>query len=87
MTLANLTGTEYRQLVARIEGYVERAFQRSGRTAFPTVRQVARALRLRQGEVEDLVDDSDRLFLTSYFVAPPDPLGDHFVESYGEEKP
>lgn len=64
----------------RIERYVERFFQRSGRTEWPEVRRVARALRLRQAEVELAVDSHDNLQLTTY-DGQDDPLGDHLVET------
>ena len=68
----------------RVERYAERYFQRSGRTEFPTVRQVARALRLRQREVEMAVEDhpTSNLFLTMYNVEGGTPLGEQFVETY-----
>jgi hypothetical protein len=69
----------------RIFGYVERAFARSGRTKWPTVRAAARSLGWTQARVEDAVegDPGGRVFLSSYFVSPAPTLGDHFVESFG----
>ena len=65
----------------RIEQYVERRYQRSGGTAFPTVREVARAFGVRRVAVEEAVEEHDNLILTSYFARFPAPLGDHFVET------
>jgi hypothetical protein len=68
---------------ARLGGlarYAERYFHRSGHTEFPTVRQCARALRMRQAEIEELANGDDRLMLTGYLSLPLDPLGDLFVE-------
>ena len=76
---------EYMRLRQRVANYVEGSFQRSGQTAFPTVRQVARRFRIRQGDVELIVGDSTALDLTSWRSATELPLGDHFVESYGPE--
>ena len=66
----------------RIARYVERSFQKSGMTEFPTVRQVARALGLRQGLVEAAIDDdpTGRLMLT-FWYAEDQRLGDHFMET------
>jgi hypothetical protein len=68
----------------RIYKYVERKFQASGCTKFPTVRQVSRALGLKQSVVvEELEGDPEgRMFTTEWNVSPPDPIGDHFVETY-----
>ncbi len=73
----------------RVEGYVERSFQRSGQTGFPTVRQVARAIGIRQDEVEGAVDDhpTGNLQLTYYRAAVMPPLGDYFVETISEPTP
>jgi hypothetical protein len=69
-----------------VRRYAERYFQRSGRTEFPTVRQVAHALRLRVGEVEQAVDDSDGTMALAYWhVEWTEPLGGHFVEVYDPE--
>lgn len=70
----------------RIRRYAERYFARHDSTAFPTVREVARALRLRQYKVELECDgDPDcRLMLTGY--GPEDgKVGDLFVEVLPEE--
>lgn len=68
----------------RVERYVEGYFQRSGRTDWPTVRQVARAVKLRQREVEMAVEDhpAGNLMLTMYNVEGGTPLGEQFVETY-----
>lgn len=71
----------------RVYRYAERKFQKSGMTTFPTVRQVARALKVTQVEVQDAVtgDPECCLMLTSYDCSPPQPLGDHFVETFEKE--
>ena len=63
----------------RLERYLRRKYPNDipGR---PTVRMVARALRLRQGDIEELVDGDGRFSLTSYLTCPPTPLGEHYVE-------
>jgi hypothetical protein len=68
--------------VERLSMYVAGFFGRHRREKWPTVRQAARALGWRQQRVEEVCeeDSSGRLFLSSYFCTPPDPLGDHFVE-------
>jgi hypothetical protein len=70
----------------RIIRYVERMFQRSGCTEFPTVRQIARALRLRQSEVWEWADgsygnDNQHLMVSYYNVEWEAPIGDWFVET------
>jgi hypothetical protein len=67
----------------RVERYVERYFQEHGRTEWPTVRQVARALGLRQADVEQAVDGhpADNLELASYLTVVPEKLADHFVKT------
>lgn len=69
-----------RDLGSRIERIAEKRFQASGRTRFPTVREMARSLRVSQADIELAVDDHPNLELTSYLTAPPTPLGDCFVE-------
>jgi hypothetical protein len=66
----------------RVWRYSERKFQKSGKTKFPTVAQVARALKIKQADVEQACEDSELLMLTSYNVRPEDPLGEHFVETF-----
>lgn len=70
----------------KLHAYVERVFKRSGNTGWPTVRECARALRLRQVEIEELVEGQPDtiLMLSSYLMEPPPPLGDYFVESLSE---
>lgn len=69
----------------RIERYAERYFQHSNCERFPTVREVARALGMRQAKVVEEIEASDSVFLTSWYVSPADPIGSHFVETWGEE--
>ncbi len=70
---------------ARLEAYVEGRFQASGRTAFPTVRQCAKACRLTQKRVLDMAEDVENLQLTYYrSVEFEVPDGDWFVETINE---
>ena len=73
----------------RVWRYVERRFARSGNTAWPSVREAARALGCRQGEIEEAVYNDERLFLSYYFTQEYAngslPLGDYLIESYGAE--
>jgi hypothetical protein len=72
----------------RLFRYVERFFERAKKTEWPTVRQIARAFGWTQQRVEDAVegDPEGRTFMTSYFTRPEPPLGEHFVESYGDKE-
>lgn len=65
--------------------YVECFFRRHEKTEWPTVRRAAKSLGWTHVRVQDAVegDPDARLFTSSYNTAPPQPLGDHFVESYG----
>jgi len=71
----------------RIYRHAEQKFQESGKTSFPSVRQVARALKVTQGAVQEAVegDPSGDLMLTSYNCSPPEPLGEHSVETFEKE--
>ena len=48
--------------------YAERHFLRSGRSKFPTVRQVARACRLRQHEIEQICEETGAACLQGYNI-------------------
>lgn len=73
-------------IAERIERYAERYFQQHGRTEFPTVRRVARALRIRQDEVEQEADGNENLMLTRYNVRPTPPVAEWFVEVLNEPR-
>lgn len=75
----------YQQNISRVVCYAERFFQRSGKTEFPTVRQVARALRLQQSEVEQIAQDCDARGLSFDNVEWKEPVGGWFVEVYAED--
>jgi hypothetical protein len=68
----------------KLSRYVEQVFAESGKTRWPTVRQAARAMRWTQTRVEATCDGDpdEELFLSSYYTAVPEPLGEHFVERY-----
>lgn len=69
-------------LADRVYRYGERRFQSSGCTEWPTVREVARALRVRQQQVWDEVDGDDPRLMGSYYLVEWDPpIGDWFVET------
>lgn len=64
----------------KIAGYAFRFWKRSGMTDWPTVRQTARALRLRQEDIDEHSGDG-AFYLTSYYTAPPEPLANHYVNA------
>lgn len=66
----------------RVYLYVERFFHRTECTAWPTVRQAARSLRLRQEVVMEAVEGHESLDLCFPFVAWTPADGDYFIESY-----
>ena len=63
--------------------YAERSFLRSGRTQFPTVRQVARACRMRQRDVEQACEDTGEACLQGLNIEDW-KLGDLEVYVYGD---
>ncbi len=67
-----------------VEHYVERKFQTSGRTTFPTVRQVAHALGTCNAAVMEVVDGHDNLMLTYWNVDYRVYDGWRFVETVSE---
>lgn len=66
----------------RIIDYVERRFQESGKAEWPTVREVSKALKIRQSVVEE--EANDGICISYYLVSFKVPLGDHFVELIDE---
>ncbi len=72
----------------RVFRYVESFFEKAKKTAWPTVRQVTRALHWSQARLQDAIDGDpqERLFTSSYFTLPEPPLAEHFVESYGDKE-
>lgn len=64
----------------RVIRYAERYFQRSGRTEWPDVRKVAKALRMRQSQVSEIVEQDDDMCLSYYNVEWEVPLGDYYVD-------
>jgi len=68
----------------QVAEYVVSYFRRADRTAWPTVRQVARGLHWKQERVLEAVEgDADcKLQLTSYGNTPTLNAGDHFVEVF-----
>ena len=69
--------------MSRVERYVERFFQRHECTQFPTCRQVAKALRMRNADVMQEVEDNDNLQTTYWNVGWYErvPDGDRFIET------
>lgn len=65
---------------ARLHAYVEGYFQDTGRTKFPTVRQCADHLKMRQAQVLKLAQEPP-FMLTEYANTKP---ADQFVESLEE---
>lgn len=72
----------------RLFRYVERFFMAHARTEWPTVRRVTRSLGWSQARVQDAIDgDPDgRTSTSSYFCAPEQPFGEHFVEAFVEAR-
>lgn len=63
----------------RVAAFSYRYWRRRGMTAWPTVREVCRALRYRQGLIEDMAGDG--LYQLTGFNFVGDRLGDLHVEA------
>lgn len=70
----------YTKTQERVAASAERFFQRSGRTQWATVRQIARSLRLRIGDVYQAAEDHENLDLAYYLVEWVPAKGDYYVE-------
>lgn len=64
----------------RIAAYAYRYWSRAKMEEWPTIRMAARALRLRQVDIEECEGDGT-FILTAYNVGGGTPLGDHFIEA------
>lgn len=69
----------------RIAKYAYRYWMRQGMAEWPTVRQTARALGLRQAEIEEAGNGYDDFQLTQYFCDPAQPLAEHSVEAVTQD--
>jgi hypothetical protein len=69
-----------KNLSQRIAGYAVRRWKACGMTGWPTVRETARALRIRQSEIEDREGDG-LFFFEAYNTLPDEPLANHFVHA------
>lgn len=75
-----LLGNKQMDLSKRIADYAYRHWMRAGMTKWPTVRQTAQALRIRQSQIADEENCGD--FCTAqYNCDPPQPFGDHDVQA------
>lgn len=73
--------SDYLAKARRVADYAERFFQEAGRTAWPTVRQTARACRCTQADIAEFCSEGIfGLMSTSYNTIKPEPWGSHFVE-------
>lgn len=76
----------------RLYWYAERHFQRhngKNMAPWPTVRKASKALRWSQAKVVEVIEGcgTGDMFLSSYFVRPPDPIAEHFVETFRRSAP
>ncbi len=70
---------KYQANMERLVQYAERRFAKGH--DWPTVREAARALKMKQADIIQLAEDSSELCLDSYNVYPPQPMAEHFVYS------
>ena len=71
----------------RLHKYVERRFQESGRTEWPTVRECARSLKVKQANVGNIAEEHEAFCLSCYQVDFRVPCGDWFVETLNDLPP
>lgn len=64
----------------RIARYAYRRWMRAGMTAWPTVRETARGLRIGRSLIEECEGDGF-YSLTAYHTSPPQELAEHYVEA------
>lgn len=72
------------RLSEKIAQYAYRHWMKKGMTEWPSVRQTARALGIRQSEIEEESGMGD-FQTTQYYCHPPEPFGDHSVEAMTPE--
>jgi hypothetical protein len=66
-----------------LHALVQRHFERTGRSEFPTVQRVQRTLRWSYKRIlQAIADDPCRLFTTSHKDSSEPSLGRHYVEIY-----
>lgn len=63
----------------RLIRYVRRYFERHNHEKFPTVREAAKALRMKHSDIE-MEAETLPLMLTSWNTTIPEPLSNWFVE-------
>lgn len=63
-------------LAVRLETYVKQRYVASGGTQYPTVRNAAKALKVRQRDIAEVADELP-FMLTSFDGRP---IGDHYIE-------
>jgi hypothetical protein len=73
-------------LANRLADYCYGYWRDAHMTAWPTIREAAKALRVSQTKIADAIEDDDRLGCTYYLVEGHVPLGDHFVEAYNDPR-
>lgn len=81
---------ESEAILKRIRAYAIRYFEQAGQVRWPTLREVARSVRISQADVVDVIESTDcDIDLTGFNFDIP--TGAKFVEVYGyippEQKP
>lgn len=76
-----------KELHERIYNYVEKVFQDSGRTVFPTVKQVSIVLEVSVFKVRDEVNGCPKqnMFLAYYNAEKTPAIRDHYVETINDD--
>ena len=71
----------YLEKARKAERFTEAFFQASGQTTWPTVRQVSKACRIPQKEIQEFCDEGIfGLMPTSFNTIKPEPFGNWFLE-------
>lgn len=80
-TVKLLEDKAYLRKAQQVADFVEDFFQQSGKTNWPTVRDVTYRCRVSQAQLMEFCDEGIHgLMNTQYNVSPPQMLRDQFVE-------
>lgn len=76
-----LDGKAYTEKAEQIAAWVEKFFQDSGQTQWPTFRTVSYRCKISQTQLKEFCEEGvNGLMETQYNTLPATPLSEHFVE-------
>lgn len=71
---------DHEMIENKLVPYIKRKFQENNRYTFPTIAECARALRVRQGCIEQMVENSNGVLMLTGYGGVNERIGDLFVE-------